>query len=125
VGSGALVVRGAVQVVAAVATRLRVLGAEELAPQSLPDWQKQRAASDRLRHARIARPTCISDIFSISTVDWVCYPRKPFLLVPRLPLNRLRLPARRNGRNVFSPRGAARRRVWQKTVPPGALAGSV
>src|SRR5262249_45932242 len=48
----ALVVRGAVQV-AAVVTRLRLLRAEELAPQSLPDWQKQRAALDQLRYARV------------------------------------------------------------------------
>jgi hypothetical protein len=55
VGSAALVARGAVRVVAAVATRLRVLGAEELAPQSLPAWQKQRAALDRLRYARVGQ----------------------------------------------------------------------
>jgi hypothetical protein len=48
----ALVVRGAVRVVAAVATRLRVVSGEELAP-NLADWQRQRAELDRRRHARV------------------------------------------------------------------------
>jgi hypothetical protein len=53
VASGALVVRGAVRVVAAVATRLRVVEGEELAPKNLAHWRKQRAELDRLRHARV------------------------------------------------------------------------
>jgi hypothetical protein len=48
----AAVVRGAVKVVAAVATRLRVVSGEELAP-NLADWQRQRAELDRGRHARV------------------------------------------------------------------------
>jgi len=51
--SAALVVRGAVRVVAAVATRLRVVGGEELAPKDITQWQKQRAELDRRRHARV------------------------------------------------------------------------
>jgi len=55
VASAGLVVRGAVRVVAAVATRLRVVGGEELAPASLAQWRKQRAELDRLRHARVCQ----------------------------------------------------------------------
>ena len=51
--SAGLVVRGAVRVVAAVATRLRVVGGEELAPKNLADWQKQRAELNRRRHTRV------------------------------------------------------------------------
>jgi hypothetical protein len=51
--SAALVVRGAVKVVAAVATRLRVVSGEELAPKDLADWHKQRAELDRRRYARV------------------------------------------------------------------------
>jgi hypothetical protein len=53
VASASLVVRGAVRIVAAVATRLRVVGGEELAPQRLADWQKQRAELGRRKHARV------------------------------------------------------------------------
>jgi hypothetical protein len=48
-----LVVRGEVRVVAAVATRLRVVSGEELAPSNLADWQKQRADLSRRRFARV------------------------------------------------------------------------
>jgi hypothetical protein len=51
--SASLVVRGAVRIVAAVATRLRVVDAEELAPKDLADWQKQRAELRRRGHARV------------------------------------------------------------------------
>ena len=64
----ALVVRGAVRVVAAVATRLRVVSGEELAP-NLADWQRQRAELDRRRHARVRQrrfrrdpPTYLRDL---------------------------------------------------------------
>jgi hypothetical protein len=53
VASASLVVRGAVRIVAAVATRLRVVGGEELAPKNLADWQKQRAELGRRGHARV------------------------------------------------------------------------
>jgi hypothetical protein len=48
-----LVVRGQVRVVAAVATRLRVVSGAELAPSNLADWQKQRADLGRRRLARV------------------------------------------------------------------------
>lgn len=53
VASASRVVRGAVRIVAAVATRLRVVGGEELAPPNLADWQKQRAELGRRKHARV------------------------------------------------------------------------
>jgi len=49
----ALVVRGAVRIVAAVATRLRVVSGEDLAPRNLADWHEQRAELDQRRLARV------------------------------------------------------------------------
>lgn len=53
--SPGLVVRGAVRVVAAVATRLGSVSGEQLAPKNLEDWQKQRAELDHRRHARVCQ----------------------------------------------------------------------
>jgi hypothetical protein len=52
VASPGLVVRGSVRLVAGVATRLRIVSGEELAPQDLAAWQRQRAELDRRREAR-------------------------------------------------------------------------
>jgi len=51
-GSPTTVVRGAVRLVAATATRLRPLGGEGLAPQDIQQWQKQREQLQRRRDAR-------------------------------------------------------------------------
>jgi hypothetical protein len=53
--SPGLVVRGSVRLVAAVATRLRVVEGEELAPKTLQDWRDQRQELDRRRHARVCQ----------------------------------------------------------------------
>jgi hypothetical protein len=53
VASPGLVVRGSVRLVAGVATRLRLVSGEELAPKKLADWQSQRAELDRRRHSRV------------------------------------------------------------------------
>jgi hypothetical protein len=53
--SPGLVVRGQVRLVAGVATRLRVVSGEELAPKNLQDWRQQRAELDRRRHARVCQ----------------------------------------------------------------------
>jgi hypothetical protein len=55
VASPGLVVRGQVRLVAGVATRLRVVTGEELAPKNLQDWRQQRAELDRRRHARVCQ----------------------------------------------------------------------
>jgi hypothetical protein len=53
VASPGLVVRGAVRLVAGVATRLRVVTGEELAPKTVAAWQKLRAQMQRRRQARV------------------------------------------------------------------------
>ena len=51
-GSPSLVVRGAVRLVAAVATRLRPCQGEELAPRDLGEWRQKRAELGRRQRAR-------------------------------------------------------------------------
>jgi hypothetical protein len=53
--SPGLVVRGSVRLVAGLATRLRPVGGEELAPKRLEDWRSQRAELERRRLARVRR----------------------------------------------------------------------
>jgi hypothetical protein len=53
VASPGLVVRGQVRLVAGLATRLRVVSGEELAPKKVEDWQKQRAELQRRQVARV------------------------------------------------------------------------
>jgi hypothetical protein len=53
--SPGLVVRGQVRLVAAVATRIRVVEGRELAPRRLEQWQQQRQELDRRRHTRICQ----------------------------------------------------------------------
>jgi hypothetical protein len=53
VASPGLVVRGSVRLVAALATRLRVVSGPELAPKDLAQWRKQRAGLNKRRHARV------------------------------------------------------------------------
>jgi hypothetical protein len=53
VASPGLVVRGQVRLVAGVATRLRGVSGEELAPKKLAEWQQQRAELQRRRDARV------------------------------------------------------------------------
>ena len=55
VASPGLVVRGQVRLVAGVATRLRVVSGEELAPKSLATWRKQRGELQKRRHARVCQ----------------------------------------------------------------------
>jgi len=50
-----LVVRGQVRLVAGVATRLRVVSGDELAPKKLEDWQKQRAELQQRQDARVCQ----------------------------------------------------------------------
>jgi hypothetical protein len=61
VASPGLVVRGQARLVAGVATRLRVVSGEELAPESLEGWQRQRGALQRRRHGRVCRRRCRRD----------------------------------------------------------------
>jgi hypothetical protein len=51
-GSPTTVVRGAVRLVAATATRLRLVGGEELAPKDITQWQGQREQLQSRRDAR-------------------------------------------------------------------------
>jgi hypothetical protein len=51
-GSESLVLRGAVRLVAALATRLEGVSAAELAPRDLQQWQQQRGELRRRRQAR-------------------------------------------------------------------------
>jgi hypothetical protein len=53
--SPGLVVRGSVRLVAGVATRLRVVSGEELAPKKLADWQKLRGELQQRRQARVCQ----------------------------------------------------------------------
>ncbi len=53
VASPGLVVRGQVRLVAGVATRLRTLSGEELAPKNLQQWREQRAQLQRRQDARV------------------------------------------------------------------------
>jgi hypothetical protein len=53
VASPGLVVRGQVRLVAGVATRLRVVSGEELAPKDVAEWQKQRGELQRRQGARV------------------------------------------------------------------------
>src|SRR5262249_7681916 len=53
VASPGLVVRGAVRLVAGVATRLQEFTAEELAPKRIEDWQHLRAQLDQRRNTRV------------------------------------------------------------------------
>lgn len=55
-GSASLVLRGAVRVVAMLATRLEEISAAELAPRDLEQWQQKRAELQRRRRSR-ARQT--------------------------------------------------------------------
>ena len=52
VASSALVIRGSVRIVAAIVTRLRSFSPEQLAPQSIHDWQTLRTQLAAARHKR-------------------------------------------------------------------------
>ncbi len=52
VAPASLVVRGAVQIVAGIATQLHALTALDLATVSIGDWQSVRAELDHLQHQR-------------------------------------------------------------------------
>jgi len=52
VASSALVIRGSVRIIAAVMTRLHPFSPEQLAPQSIPDWQTLRTELHAARHRR-------------------------------------------------------------------------
>jgi hypothetical protein len=53
--SPALVLRGSVQLIAAMATRLHAFAAWELAPEEVSDWQSLRRELDTRRHRRTLR----------------------------------------------------------------------
>ena len=55
VASPSLVLRGAVQIIAGVGTRLRIYQGEELAPANLDDWRKLRQGLEKRRQARALR----------------------------------------------------------------------
>ena len=55
VASPSLVLRGAVRIIAGMGTRLRVYGAEELAPTDLDVWRKLRQGLEKRRQSRVLR----------------------------------------------------------------------
>ena len=52
-GSPALVIRGAVRVVAATATHLRTFSADDLAAVDIPEWMALRQELEKPRHSRV------------------------------------------------------------------------
>lgn len=55
VASPSLVLRGSVRILAATATRLRAIAAEQLPPTRIEDWRKLRENLDQRRHTRTLR----------------------------------------------------------------------
>jgi len=78
-GSPSLVLRGAVRLVAALATRLEEVSPEDLAPRDLAQWRQKRAELGRRRRAR-AQQTRFRrdpDAFLRELEDKLCQSRLP------------------------------------------------